>query len=205
MAIFKARIIIPFCYNYFENVVIYIGKCLAKCIHLNFLKFLKEKFGISPWKMKILREQNMSKSLKNKKIYSWRGGVEICVVYFLTASLFQERAKKRGNMLIHPDQITHLSAMICLRQYYGVAARVTDILWHCNFSVLTTRWLWGRLILWRKFMAVACHWLPHMWDLEQNIPPRRGLGIGDRTGELGSLSCSPTLDIVRRVEKNHGW
>ena len=56
-------------------------------------------------------------------------------------------------------------------------------------------------------MAVACHWLPHMWDLEQNNPPGGGgiFGPGDRTRELVGLSCSPALDIVRRVEKkNHG-
>ena len=37
-------------------------------------------------------------------------------------------------------------------------------------------------------------------------PPRGGgmFGPGGRTGELGSLSRSPTFDIVRRVEQNHG-
>jgi hypothetical protein len=32
-------------------------------------------------------------------------------------------------------------------------------------------------------MAVACHWLPHMWDLEQNNPQGGGgFGPGGRTG-----------------------
>ena len=43
----------------------------------------------------------------------------------------------------------------------------------------------------------------HMWRTGATHPPRGGgmFGPWDRTGEPVSLSCSPALDIVRRVEK----
>jgi len=56
-------------------------------------------------------------------------------------------------------------------------------------------------------MALACHWLPHTYVGCGAKQPQGGgmFGPGDRTGELVSLSRSPALSIVRRVEKkNHG-
>ena len=73
MAIFKARTMILFCYNCFENVVIYIEKMLSKMYSIKFPKIPRGKYFVlvpEKKKMKILQRKNMSNSLKNKEIYS---------------------------------------------------------------------------------------------------------------------------------------